>query len=269
MLWSEPLQLHMRLWFHRRLVIELARREVVDRTIGQAIGVVWSVIVPLIQIAVYLFLFVVVLKARLTIPQPVGRDYASYILVGLVPWLALQDIVARAAVLGPAHRSVLKQTVFAAEVLPAKTVLAAMVPFAVSMTAVIIVVVVRGGMDVGMLLLVPATFLLIGWMLTIAYTLSTIGVFLRDIKDIASLGMFMATYLAPIVYDPSAVPSAFRLIILFNPFSWLLWCFQDAGFHGAILHPWAWVASAAVAFLGPILSHALFCRARPYFSEFL
>ncbi|MEY4169172.1 MAG: hypothetical protein RLZ94_245 [Actinomycetota bacterium] len=266
---NEALGLHVALWRHRRLVLELSRREVLERTAGQALGAVWSVIVPVVQISVYLFLFVVVLKARLTLAPPEGRDYASYILVGLVPWLALQDIVARSVVLGPANRSVLKQTVFPAEVLPAKSVCAALVPFAISMAGVVAVVGFRGGLDVGMLLLIPATVLLVGWMLTIAYVLSTAGVFVRDVKDVAALVMFVATYLAPIVYDPAAVPTAFRPIITVNPFSWILWCFQDAGFHGAVVHPWAWMASAAVAVAGPLLGHALFSRARPAFAECL
>lgn len=265
----EMLQLHASLWRHRRLVVELARREVVERTAGQALGVAWSLVVPLVQIAVYLFVFVVVLRARLSLPAPEGRDYASYILIGLVPWLALQDIVARSAVLGPGHRSVLKQTVFPADVLPAKTVAAALFPFLISLAGILVFMSARGGLSVGTLLLLPAMVLLVGWMMTLAYALATIGVFFRDIKDVASLVMFAATYLAPIVYEPSAVPAAFRPLILLNPFSWILWCFQDAGFYGEVLHPWAWLASAGVAIVGPVLSHAFFCRARPYFSESL
>lgn len=265
----EAMAWHLSIWRHRRLVLELARREVVERTAGQALGIIWSLLVPVVQIAVYLFVFVVVLRARLALPAPEGRDYASYILIGLVPWLALQDLVSRAAVLGPSHRSVLKQTVFPADVLPAKTVGAALFPFAISLLGVLAFMAFRGGLDTGTLLLVPAVGLLIGWMLTLAYALATVGVFFRDIKDVASLLMFAATYLAPIVYEPSAVPAALRPLIALNPFSWLLWCFQDAGFHGQIQHPWAWAASAAVALLGPALAHALFSRARPYFSEFL
>lgn len=265
----ELVALHASLWRHRRLALELARREVLERTAGQALGAAWSIIVPLVQVAVYLFLFVVVLRARLSVPPPEGRDYASYILVGLVPWLALQDVVSRSVVLGVANRGVLKQTVFPAEVLPAKSVLAALVPFSVSMTGVVVALGVRGGLDWGSLLLVPAIALLVGWMLTLSYALSTIGIFVRDAKDVAMLVMFVATYLAPIVYDPAAVPAAFRPIIVLNPFSWVLWCFQDAGFHGAIVHPWAWAASAVVAAAGPIAAHSLFCRARPYFSECL
>lgn len=265
----EPLQMHGSLWRHRRLVIELARREVLERTAGQALGVAWSLVVPLVQIGVYLFVFVVVLRARLSLPAPEGRDYATYILVGLVPWLALQDIVARSAVLGPGHRSVLKQTVFPAEVLPAKTVAAALFPFLVSLAGVLVFMCARGGLGTGTLLILPAVALLVGWMLALAYALATVGVFFRDIKDVASLVMFAATYLAPIVYEPAAVPEAFKPLIVLNPFSWLLWCFQDAGFHGQILHPWAWIASTVVAILGPSLTHALFCRARPYFSECL
>lgn len=255
---------------HRRLIIELARREIFERTAGQALGVTWSLLLPLVQIAVYLFIFVAVLRARLSVAAPTGMDYASYILIGLVPWIALQDLVARAAVLGPGHRSVLKQTVFPAEVLPLKTVCAALFPFAVSMLALLAFIAVKyGGLPSSAWLLLPAIIMLISWMIAIAYLLGAIGVFLRDIKDIATLVMFIGTYLAPIVYEPAAVPQAFRLIVECNPFSWILWCFQDAIFFGGIEHPLAWILSATVAIIAPLGAYALFMRARPYFSEFL
>ena len=39
-----------------------------------------------------------------------------------------------------------------------------------------------------------------------------------------------------------SVPTAFFIVMLLNPFSYIAWVYQDALFYGRIAHPWAWLA---------------------------
>ena len=88
----------------------------------------------------------------------------------------------------------------------------------------------------------------------LAFLLAALGVFVRDIKDVVGVLLTIGLFLHPIVYAPDAVPGALALFFHASPFSYLLWCYRDAIFHGGVTAPWTWLAmllvSAAVFALG-------------------
>ena len=52
------------LWRNRQLIAQMARREVVGRYKGSALGLAWSFFNPVFMLVVYTFVFSVVFKAR-------------------------------------------------------------------------------------------------------------------------------------------------------------------------------------------------------------
>ena len=44
----------------------------------------------------------------------------------------------------------------------------------------------------------------------------------------------------PMFYLPEVVPAVCRPLLYVNPFSYLVWCYQDAVYFGRFEHPWAW-----------------------------
>ncbi len=50
------------LWRHRDLIRQLTRREVIGRYKGSVLGVLWSLVNPLLILAVYTFAFAYILK---------------------------------------------------------------------------------------------------------------------------------------------------------------------------------------------------------------
>jgi len=82
-------------WRWRRLVGELARRDVKARYAGSALGVAWAVLEPLIQFGLYILVFPVFLGMRFEGNTSVGFS-GLYLVCGMVPYLALQETVGRA-----------------------------------------------------------------------------------------------------------------------------------------------------------------------------
>jgi lipopolysaccharide transport system permease protein len=91
-------------------------------------------------------------------------------------------------------------------------------------------------------------------MIGVAFVLSAVGTYFRDLKDFVQVFCIAGMYSMPIFYLPSMVPELFRPLLYVNPFSYLVWCYQDACYFGRFEHPWAWlvfpVASLAVFSLG-------------------
>ncbi|MEZ5849030.1 MAG: ABC transporter permease [Hyphomicrobiaceae bacterium] len=256
-------------WRHRRLSLELIRRDLGSQFSGQAIGGLWIIAHPLVMFGVYIFLFTVVLKVRIATNLEMPRDYATYILSGLAPWLASQLVLARAPTALSAQANIVKQVVFPIEVLPVGVLAAAAVPLLTGLTVILAWLFTHGEFPVTLVLLPLVVVLHAAFLLGIAYALSAITPFFRDVKDIVSVVSVIGVYLIPAFYLPQWVPQALRGWLYLNPFSYIVWMYQDCLYFGAVRHPEAWAVSAVLAFFGLAIGMRAFKRLKPFVANVL
>lgn len=255
---------------YRGLIVQMARREISVQYSGQVLGLVWAVGHPLFMMALYAFIFGVVFKQRIGGTAEMPLDYTTYILCGLVPWLAFQQGMARACTALTASASLVKQVVFPIEILPVTTVIASFVPQLVGITFVTVYVVTTNGLPPLTYALLPVLVLVQCLaMLGVAFAFAAIGVFLRDLKDFVQLFVQVGMYLMPIVYLPNWVPPLFEPLLYANPFSYMVWCYQDALYFGRFAHPWAWPVFVGGSLFVFVMGYRLFRRLRPHFGDVL
>ncbi|HBC42147.1 MAG: ABC transporter permease [Pseudanabaena sp. M046S1SP1A06QC] len=227
---------------YKALTWEMAKREITDRYRGQVLGLLWTILHPLVLIGVYIFVFVIVFKIKIGGTREMPLDYTAYLLSGLIPWMTVQDIMSKASTSITSNANLVKQVVFPIEILPIKSVLASLFTQVVFFTILIIyVVATQRTLPFTYVLLPLLIFLQLIGMAGISYTLASIGVYLRDLKDIVQVFTAIGVYTMPIFYLPDQVPDIFRLILYLNPFSYLIWCYQDTLYFGRFDHPWAWI----------------------------
>jgi lipopolysaccharide transport system permease protein len=254
---------------HWPLTWAMARREVSDRYAGQVLGAVWAVGHPLLLMAVYLFVFAFVFKVRLG-DSGLPLDYSVYLLAGFIPWLAFQDCMNRGATVVTGNANLVKQVVFPLEVLPAKSVLATLLPQVVCTTVLIVYTLASHHALPWTYVLLPALFAVqVAGMLGVSMALSSVGVYLRDVKDVVQVFGVVGVYLLPIFYLPDMVPPLFRPLLYLNPFSYLVWCYQDVCYFGRLEHPWAWPVCVALCLGALAGGHRLFQKLKPYFGNVL
>lgn len=255
---------------HRRLALAMAQRELTTRYAGQALGTFWVIGHPLFQMMVYLLIFGVVFKVKMESSLEMPRDYTIYILSGLVPWLSIAPAIGSAPVSIVSNTTLVKQFTFEIEVLPIKDVLIAMLFWVIGVAIIVLytLVIYRA---------LPWTYLLLPYLLGVqlllligcAWFLSAVSVFFRDLKDVVTVLITMGVYVLPVVYLPNWVPAIFRPFVYANPFSSIIWMYQDALYYGRLEHPFAWVVGtlfAVVTFSG---GHRVFQRLRPMFGAAL
>lgn len=255
---------------HRQLTWAMARREATERYAAHVLGAAWSVAHPLIVMSVYLFIFGFVFRVRAggTADMPFG--YIVYILSGLIPWMAVSDALNRAPTAVTANASLVKQVVFPLEVLPAKTVLATLLPQVVQMAGLAIYVLVVYGS-------LPATYALAPLLIAVqtagvlglSYGLSAVAVYFRDLKDMVQVFTVIGVYLMPLFYLPEMVPELVRPLLYLNPFSYQAWVYQDAFYYGRFDHPWAWGAFVAGSALSLYVGSRVFASLKPHFGNVL
>jgi len=106
-------------------------------------------------------------------------------------------------------------------------------------------------------------------MLGLSFLLSAAGAYFRDIKDIVQVFTIMNMYLMPIFYLPMWVPQLFKPILYINPFSYMIWCFQDVLYFGGFEHPWAWLVFFTESMVIFIVGFSLFRRFKIVFGNVL
>lgn len=249
---------------HRDLTFEMARRELSDRYIGQAFGLFWAIGHPVFMIGLYIFVFAFVFKQKVGGTFEMPLDYTAYLLSGLVAWMSFQESMLKSCMAITGNASLVKQVVFPLEILPVKGVLASLFPQFISLTLLVVYVLATHGS-------LPLTYLLLPFlivmqllaMIGIAYILAPIGAYFRDIKDFVQLFSMAGVYLMPIFYLPTWVPSLFKPLLYLNPFSYVVWCYQDALYFGRIEHPAAWWVMSFGSVVIFVLGYRLFRKLKP------
>jgi lipopolysaccharide transport system permease protein len=255
---------------HRQLTWVMAKRELSDRYAGQALGLFWVIGHPLLLMGVYLFIFGYVFKVRIGGTADLPLDYTTYLLSGLVPWLALQESLNKGPVTITGNANLVKQVVFPIEVLPVKTILATLAGELVSLATLIIYVLATHHRLPWTYVLLPVLLVFqIGITIGICFVLASVGVYFRDLKDVVQVFTVIGMYLLPVLYLPSMVPPLFRPYLYVNPFSYLIWCFQDACYFGRFEHPWAWLVVTAFWLGSLTVGFRIFKRLKPMFGNVL
>ena len=73
----------------------------------------------------------------------------------------------------------------------------------------------------------------------------------------------------PIVYLPKQVPAAFNPVLWLNPFTYMVYCYQDALYFGRFTHIGSWVAFPLGSCLFVAAGYRLFHRVQPFFGNVL
>ena len=231
------------------LILAMTTRDMKDRYAGQALGVAWSVLSPLLVMAVYLMAFGLIFKGRLGIGDD-GSAYVAYLLAGLVPWLTLQESLLRSTTAITGQANLVKQIVFPSEILPLRVALATLPTLAIGLIVTIPLAVWSGHWSVfGLFVLLPLCLILFLLLIVgLAFWLAATGVILRDVKDIVGFVMGVGLFVHPILYPPGAAPAWLEALFFASPFSYMLWCFRDA-LVAASQPTWVWIVYAVLSML--------------------
>lgn len=255
-----------RMWQYRELILAMARRETTDRYVGQMLGPLWTIGHPLLLITIYIIFFAFALNSRAGVG---GRgDYLLYMLCGLIPWMAIQDAMMRGTAAVVSHANLVKQVAFPLEVLPVKTILAALLNQLISTVLFLVYVLWSQGSASAMWLLFPPLFCIqfVG-LLGLGYFFASVGVFFRDLKDVLTVFCTGAIYCLPIFYQLDNVPRPIRIVVQCNPFTHLLFCYQDIFLYKSFEHPWSWIGVSAASIVLFYVGHRAFQRLRPIFGN--
>ncbi len=196
------------------LLRELIVRDFKVKYKRSALGMLWSLLYPVLMMCVMAVVFRSVF--RFSVP---GVSYLSYLMTGLTLFnyfseasnLAMSSVVANFALLGKVY---MPKYIF-----PLSKCLFVGINFLLTQLPLYAVILLTGTGLCWQHLLLPYVYLcLLGFTLGAALLLSAAAVFLRDLFYIYGIVLTIWTYLTPIMYDISMIGSAPMIALLkLNP----------------------------------------------------
>lgn len=257
------------LYRKKALVGVLVSRELAARYRGTVLGYFWSLLNPMLLLAVYTVVFTVVIPARVDSQVP----YALFLFAGLLPWLFFTGALLDAATVLPDNGPLLKKVMIEPEVFPAVTVLSHAVHHLLALPVLVAGTVIAhlwaGSPFPWTLLLLPAALFL--WLATVgglALAVAALAVHFRDLKDLLHNLFALWFFLTPIIYTPSAIPVGWlRRLVLANPMTPLVTAYRSLAVEGQLPPAEVWLWGAAVAGLCLLFGTWVFSRLRESLAE--
>ena len=249
------------------LILSFAKRELLGRYKGSALGIAWAVLTPVVMIAIFTFIFAGIFGARFN-PNQSHWDYALYLFCGLLPWSMFQESVQQSANTIITNSNLVKRVVFPLETLPAAQVFAALGNQLFATVALLIAtIIIRQRLELTALwlpiLLIPQLLFALGG----AWLIASLGVYLRDIAQGMTLLLMAWMYLTPIIYPESIVPERFRTFIDLNPFTSLVRNYRHIFLDG-LAPDWRGLAYfTAISIIVFIFGYWWFARTRRGFAD--
>lgn len=254
---------------HRHLIRQFAVRDIVGRYKGSWLGMVWSLINPLVMLVIYTFVFSVVFKMKW---GQAGSDshsgFAINLFAGLVVFNVFSECVLRSPALIVANPNYVKKVVFPLQILPI-TILGSALFFAGINTLLVLIAnfVVNRTICVTALCFPLAVVPLVLMTLGLTWFLASLGVYLRDLVHVVAIVTQILFYLTPIFYPMSAVPERFQVVMQFNPLTHLAEAARQTLLWGT-WPSWHWLAGVTVfAAVIAQLGYAWFMKTKRGFAD--
>jgi ABC-type polysaccharide/polyol phosphate export permease len=266
------------LWRYRDLVRNLVVRDLKARYKNSILGFFWSLVNPLLMMAVFSVVFTYMMPSR-SIPH-----FPIFALCAILPWNFFNTSIMGSitSIVGNAH--LIKKVYFPREVLPLSTVLSNLVNFALAMVVLFAALFAVGiGLTPWALLLPIVIFVQLLFTLGLAFLLSTLNVFYRDVAMIMDVLLLAWFFLTPVMYPIDILPEQAmvlgielpvqRLTYILNPMASLIASYRSI-LYGSIQGgppgpPGAdfFLRTALTASVVFVVGYAVFCHYHPTFGE--
>ena len=106
------------IWMNRSLIIQLTKNEISKRYRGSYLGILWSLLSPLLMLSIYTFVFGQVIHARWGEGVTSNGEFAIVLYCGLNIFTIFADAIARAPSLIVTNSNYVKKVIFPLEILP-------------------------------------------------------------------------------------------------------------------------------------------------------
>lgn len=213
---------------YRDLVWYLVVRDLKVRYRRSAIGFLWTMLQPLLTMAVMAVVFSHVFRFEI-------RNYPVYALSGILFWNYFSQSIVAAMNSLRANANLLVKLPLPKAVFPLASVLSGLVNLLFALVPLLGILFVTGHPLKPALLFLPVSILLAAaFTLGAGLLLSPLSAFFSDVIELVSVLLMMGMYLTPVFYPKEIIPPEWLWVVRFNPLRSVLEVFRDPIYFGKI-----------------------------------
>jgi lipopolysaccharide transport system permease protein len=249
---------------YRQLIAMLVVRELKVRYKRSILGVLWTMLNPLLLMVVYAVVFSTIM--RTAVP-----NYAIFLLAGLLPWIFFSTAVMQGLMSVLVNQELVRKVRLPQAVFPLSVVGSNLVNFVLSLLPLAAMMVALGQRFSAALAFLPlAVVLLATFAAGATLLLSSATVFFRDVRHLTEVLLQVLLYLSPVLYDVDQLGEhttwwfrVFRLELSLNPMSYLVPLFRDPVYFGRVPALATVATAAAWAAAALAIGFVVFTRLEP------
>lgn len=184
------------------------------------LGVLWSVLYPLLMMSVMAIVFSNMFKFKME-----GVNYLVYLMSGLVIFNYFSEATNNAMLSIVGNASLINKVYIPKYIFPVAKCIFVGINFVFSLIPLFLIILLSGNVAEGTkcyinayYLLLPFIYILMFMFITgVGYILSTVAVYLRDMIYIWGICLTMLNYFTPLFYSLGILPPALQTIFRLNP----------------------------------------------------
>lgn len=199
------------LYFYRQFLKTSVKKEFRGKYKKSFLGVLWSFINPLLQLAIYALVFPFILRIN-------EDNYVMFLFSALIPWNFFATTISQSTSIIVGNGGILKKVYFPREILPISIVISGAINFLISCIIIFIALLISGiGISINVLWL--PLILLIQCIITLAvcFILSAFTVYIRDLEYFINVLLQLWMYLTPVLYKIEMIPEKLAELFRLNP----------------------------------------------------
>ena len=201
------------LWRYRELFYFLAWRDILVRYKQTVIGVAWSVIRPVLTMAVFSVIF-----GRLAKFPSEGVPYPILVFAAMLPWQLFSNSLSESSNSLIASRNMITKIYFPRLIVPTSSVIVCLVDFLISLAILGVLMIWYNFVPGWRILLLPLFLLLaLTTAMGVGFWISALNVKYRDFRYIIPFVVQFGLYISPVGFSSSVVPDKWRLLYSINP----------------------------------------------------
>jgi lipopolysaccharide transport system permease protein len=208
------LELRLReVWAYRELLYFFVWRDVKIRYKQTAIGVLWVVLQPVLNMLVFTLFF-----GRLARLPSDGLPYPVFYFAALVPWTYFSYALQMTTNVVVDNQHLITKVYFPRLILPISAVLSGLVDFAIGFVVLALFTVVYGIRPTVAALWLPVLLLLaVLTALGVGLWMSALNALYRDVRYVVPFLISFWMFASPVAYPSSLVPAKWRWLYGLNP----------------------------------------------------
>jgi homopolymeric O-antigen transport system permease protein len=230
------------LYSYRELLRNLVLKDLKLKYRGSVFGFLWSLVNPLLMIAVYTVAFTFILRVR-------SEGFVFYLMLGLFSWTFFANSASMSTGSILDNAGLLKSVFFPRAILPIATVLFNLAQYVLTMSVFLPIMLAWYRVPLAEPMVLFPVFLSLQALFTIgvAMMLATATAFFRDVRHLLEVALSVLFWTTPILYQLDQVPDRLRLIILMSPMSPFVVAYQKIFYFRQWPEPTVWLMAATYA----------------------